>query len=1137
MVHTEIPPAGADPLAFLAGGGEMGERIRAFDWPKTPLGPAESWSPALRTVVRLMLANRLPMLLWWGPHYVSIYNDSYRPVLGNKHPWGLGLPVRECWGEIWHVLKPLIDTPFHGGPATWDEDILLVINRYGFNEETHWLIAYSPVPDESAPGGIGGVLATVHETTEKVLSERRMTALRDLGSRPAEAKTAEAACAVAAKTLAAHGEDIPFALLYLTDADGRQARLAANAGIAAGQDVGQQLVDLDVEGGAWPLAEARRTMLPQVVADLGTRFPCVPPGPWPDPPTRAVVLPIGSGKPHEPAGFLVAGLSSRLRLDDAYLGFLGLVTTQVATAIANARAYEEEKRRAESLAEIDRAKTTFFSNVSHEFRTPLTLILGPLDDALNDAKEPRQRDRLLTLQRNALRLQKLVNTLLDFSRIEAGRVQVNFQPVDLSALTRELASNFQSACEKAGLELVVDCAALPEPVYVDAEMWEKIVLNLVSNAFKFTLKGCIEVALRRSGPHAELVVRDTGVGIPADQMARLFERFHRVEGVTGRTQEGSGIGLALVRELVRLHGGSVDAQSEFGLGTTFLVTLPLGAAHLARERVGSNRTLASTAIGASPFVEEALRWLPDQPDHDEARTDMPRYEEIVPVPVPAQAESDRPRVLVADDNADMRRYVVRLLCDKYTVEAVSDGEVALTAARRQTPDLILSDVMMPRLDGFGLLRKLRADPRTVGVPFILLSARAGEESRVEGMEAGADDYLVKPFSARELVARVSAHLQMARLRRDADRRKDEFLAILAHELRNPLAPIRNGLQVMKLASNDGSVVEQARVMMERQLGHMARLIDDLMDVSRISRGKVELRRGRVELARVVQQAVETSRPLIEQMGHELTLDVPPAPIFVNGDLTRLAQVFANLLNNAAKYTERGGRITLRVERQGSDAVLSVRDTGVGIPAHMLPRVFEMFTQVDQSLERSQGGLGIGLSLVKGLVEMHGGRVEARSDGHGTGSEFVVRLPVVLSPAARQPGDEADRAPAAAKARRRILVADDNRDSAGSLALLLRYMGNDTQTAHDGLEALDVAAAFRPDVILLDIGMPKLNGYETARRIRQQPWGRHVVLVAQTGWGQEDDKRLSREAGFDFHMVKPVDPAELESVLAVLKEAR
>jgi PAS domain S-box-containing protein len=673
-----------------------------------------------------------------------------------------------------------------------------------------------------------------------------------------------------------------------------------------------------------------------------------------------------------------------------------------------------------------------------------------------------------------------------------------------------------------------------------------------------------------------------------------------------------------------------------------------------------------------PYVEEALRWLPDDVRAgSDSRPELPIRRDVLPVPHPGVGgEDDRPRVLVADDNADMRQYVVRLLAEHYRTEAVPDGEAALAAARDRPPDLILTDVMMPRLDGFGLLRELRADPRTRNVPVIMLSARAGEESRVEGMEAGADDYLLKPFSARELQARVTAHLQMARMRRDAsealrqshsrfealfdaaplgvylvdadlrirqvnpkarpafgdiegligsdfvevihvlwsqeyadeiverfrhtlatgepyfvaerieerldrkaveyyewqlhrltlpdgkygvvcyfndisrhvltrlalaeaDRRKDEFLATLAHELRNPLAPLRNGLQVMKLAKNNAEAVERSRAMMERQLAQMIRLIDDLLDVSRISQGKIELKRERVDLAKVVQQAVENSRPLIEQGGHDLVVDVSPDPIYVDADVTRLAQVYSNILNNAAKYTEPGGRIRLTVERKESDAVVTIGDNGVGIAAHMLPQVFELFTQVDRSLEKSQGGLGIGLSLVKGLVEMHGGSVEARSDGHGTGSEFVVRVPVVLSVVgelrdegggeAIEPGD-----------RRRILVVDDNRDGAESLGMMLTLMGNELRTAHDGLEALDVAAAFRPDLILLDIGMPRLNGYDTARRIREQPWGKNTVLVALTGWGQEDDRQKSHDAGFDTHMVKPVDLAALEKLLANLK---
>ena len=368
---------------------------------------------------------------------------------------------------------------------------------------------------------------------------------------------------------------------------------------------------------------------------------------------------------------------------------------------------------------------------------------------------------------------------------------------------------------------------------------------------------------------------------------------------------------------------------------------------------------------------------------------------------------------------------------------------------------------------------------------------------------------------------------------EADRHKDEFLATLAHELRNPLAPLRNGLQIMRLARGNAESVEQARIMMERQLGQMVRLIDDLLDVSRISRGKIELRKRRVELEAILQSALEISRPLIEQAGHDLTVSVPPEPIFVDADVTRLAQVLSNLLNNAAKYTDRGGHIWLTVERQGGNIAVSVKDAGIGIPVHMLPKVWEMFTQIDRSLEKVHGGLGVGLTIVRRLVEMHGGTVEARSEGRGMGSEFIVVLPIACSVLGGQPA-EVEGEPVGPSARRRILVVDDNKDAAISLAMMLKMMGNDTQTAFDGLEALDVAAAFRPDVILLDIGMPKLNGYDTANRIRQQPWGKSVVLVALTGRGQEEDKRRSQEAGFNTHMVKPVEPAVLEKLLAGLQ---
>jgi signal transduction histidine kinase len=610
--------------------------MRATDWSQTPLGPVETWSLSLRMMVRFLLPNRFPLLLWWGPDFLQFYNDAYRPVLGSKHPQYLGRSVRECWSEIWNVIGPLIQTPFNGGPATWMEDIFLEINRHGFVEETHFTIAYSPVPDETAPNGIGGVLATVHEISDKVVAERRVVVLRDLAARGADAQSAEEACRIAAQTLAHHPKDIPFALLYLIDSDGKHARLAATTGVKPqDRSVGLSVIPLGTETGTgpgaetesgtvsrqeWPLAEAQRIESIQVVEGLAPHFEAVPLGPWSDPPTSVVVMPIRSNIAHQLAGFLIAGVSARLRLDDTYYGFYELVSSQIATAVANARAYEEERQRAEALAAIDRAKTAFFSNVSHEFRTPLTLMLGPLEDSLADLAEPlthQQQARQQVIYRNGVRLLKLVNTLLDFARIEAGRAEAVYEPTDLAAYTADLASAFRSLIEKAGMALVVDCSPLDGElagsVYVDREMWEKIVLNLLSNAFKFTFDGSIHMALHAvdEGRAVELIVRDTGVGISAAELPHLFERFHRVEGVQARTHEGSGIGLALVQELVQLHGGSIRAESAEGTGTTFFVRLPTGTAHLPAARVHVSTALASTALGVSAYVEEAERWLPD----------------------------------------------------------------------------------------------------------------------------------------------------------------------------------------------------------------------------------------------------------------------------------------------------------------------------------------------------------------------------------------------------------------------------------------------------------------------------------------------------------------------------------------------
>ncbi|HEY3731694.1 MAG TPA: ATP-binding protein [Steroidobacteraceae bacterium] len=812
--------------ACLAGGGEMGALMRSIDWSSTRLGPIESWPQSLRTMLGVVLGSRFPMLLWWGPELLHLYNDAYRPILRDKHPGSLAAPAAQIWSEIWDVAGPMAQSVLNGGPATWTEDMQLFINSAGMLEETYFTFSYSPVPGDD--GRVGGLLNTVQETTVKVQSEREVRMLHDLAARAAEAKTEDEAARIALQVLAANELDLPFALLYAVSVETGEARLIGAGGWSDYVGPAKPArIDLDDCTGAWrwPLTEVIRGGSDPVIPDLAARFGPLPMGRWGARPESALVLALSRPGQSAPYALLIAGISPHRRLDDRYRGFFRATADQVATVLANARAYEEERERAAALAAIDRAKTVFFSNVSHEFRTPLTLMLGPLEDELAEASAPlppARHARLQTAHRNTLRLLKLVNTLLDFSRIEAGRIEARYQATNLSAYTLELASVFRSAVEKGGLTLTVDCPPLPELAYVDRDMWEKIVLNLLSNAFKHTFQGGIRVALTWRGDFAELVVEDTGVGIPAIDLPRLFDRFHRVSGAKSRSHEGSGIGLALVQELARLHGGNVKVSSREGSGSRFSVGIRTGREHLQAESIESGGAAASIQGRATAFVAEALEW--GQP----ADT----------APAARAGEDRRPRILWADDNADMREYVRRLLADQYRVTAVADGAAALAAARTDAPDLVLSDVMMPRLDGFGLLRELRADEATRTIPVILLSARAGEGAAVEGLHAGADDYLVKPFSARELLARVGTHLTMAKMRRQWEleleaRVRERTVQLLksTEELKLENAERRQAAQKLEVQLARTNLLDQiTRAVAERQ---------DLRSIFQVVVGSVE----------------------------------------------------------------------------------------------------------------------------------------------------------------------------------------------------------------------------------------------------------------------------------------------------------
>jgi signal transduction histidine kinase len=761
------------PVDFLAGGGEMGERIRTKDWSTTPLGPIEQWSQSLKTIVRIMLTSRQPIWIGWGPELIKLYNDPYKAIVGGKHPEALGQPAFVVWREIWDDVGSRLRTAVENNEGTYDESLLLIMERYGYPEETYYTFSYSPVPGDQ--GGVEGIICANTDDTGRIIGERQVKLLRTLASETADARTIEDACSLSAASLAHNPYDILFAMLYLFDQEKQTVSLVGTSGVSKDHPAVPVTAHL-ASPSLWPFAEVLRSQQVCMISDTDHVFDVFPTGAWKRPARLAVAVPIAPSGQTGRAGVLIVGLNPFRQFDENYQDFINLIASQITACITNAQAYTAERKRAEALAELDRAKTLFFSNVSHEFRTPLTLMLGPIEDLLaENTLLPEQHEHAEIIHRNALRLLKLVNTLLDFSRIEAGRVQATYEPTDLARLTRDLASNFRSVIEKAGMTLTVDCPPLNELVYVDPEMWEKIVLNLLSNAFKYTFKGGITVTLREHETAAEVSIADTGVGIPAEELPHMFERFHRVKGTAGRTIEGTGIGLSFVQELVRLHGGTIGVTSIPGRGSTFTISLPLGIAHLPPERIAVQQTSALSAVNAQFYINEALRLLVGQEDEvsilpDVQLTSNGMHQTQTEEQHLNGEQITAARILFADDNADMRDYVSRLLQHRYTVQTVSDGQTALAAVKEAQPDLVLTDIMMPGMNGFELLQALRADPRTQTIPVIMLSARAGEEAKVEGMEAWADDYLIKPFSARELLARVEAHLEMARVRREAERR-------------------------------------------------------------------------------------------------------------------------------------------------------------------------------------------------------------------------------------------------------------------------------------------------------------------------------------------------------------------------------
>jgi signal transduction histidine kinase len=740
----------------------MSELVSSYDWASSPLGSDATWPDSLKAAVRIMLTSGFPMWMAWGPELTFLYNDAYaRTTLSKRHPGALGRPATEVWPEIWDEIGPLIQRVMETGEACWEEALQLILERNGYPEETYHTFSYSPLAGQD--GQIAGMLCVVMEDTVRVIGERQLSALSTLAAALAGTISEQDVFAAIERGVE-NQKDMPCTLTYLFDEEAKRLRLVAKTGFETDHPAACVSISVDSKDSPWPIQTLLTANRAVTLENLAEYFPDLPPGCWDQPPARARLVPIIRQGQEKPAGVFVAALNPYRQLDANYGGFLDLVAGQISASITNAQAYEAERKRAESLAELDRAKTTFFSNVSHELRTPLTLILGPIEDAITNGTPPSDAS-LEVLHRNALRLLKLVNGLLDFVRIEVGRLQANYQETDLSLLTAQLASVFRSAVERAGLKLQVDCPPLPEPVYVDRDMWEKIVLNLVSNALKSTFDGEIRVSVRAEDNHVQLSVADTGTGISENDLPHLFQRFRRIDGARRRSHEGSGIGLALVQELVEMHGGSIRVESILGAGTTFSVTLPFGQSHLSHGRVVTDGENTIGVQGSAvAYVQEALGWLPGRERFRREVAVGATGDGAHGAVLPAER---KPEILLVDDNLDMREYVHGLLGWRFNVVPAENGREALELAEKRVPDLVLTDVMMPEMDGFALLAALRRNPSFRTVPVIMLSARAGEESRIEGMDAGADDYLTKPFTARELVARVEAQLNLALVRKEA----------------------------------------------------------------------------------------------------------------------------------------------------------------------------------------------------------------------------------------------------------------------------------------------------------------------------------------------------------------------------------
>jgi signal transduction histidine kinase len=989
---------------FLAGGGEMGELMRTRDWSQTSLGPVTDWPQSLKTCIRIILTSRQPMFVWWGNDLINLYNDPYKAILGGKHPEVLAQPARVVWKEIWDQVGPRAAIAMDTNEGTYDEALLLIMERNGYPEETYYTFSYSPVPGDQ--GGTHGIICANTDDTQRIIGERQLRTLKDLGKNITAAASANDVYTKTIATLKENPQDFPFACIYHIEED--IIHLAAKTADDLPLTVFPEYISADADN--WLMNEVLLSNKPMVVNDLRNRYGILPSGPWLLSPDTALVIPITRNEQAKPYAILIVGISPHRQLDEKYSGFFQLVEDQIANSLASVYAYEEARKQAEALLEIDRAKTAFFSNISHEFRTPLTLMLGPLEELLaqRNVFNIEQEAQLTATHRNAMRLLRLVNTLLDFSRIEADKMKGHFFPVNLTEVTIDLARSFRAAIENAGLNYHVNCNVLNLRAYVDKDMWEKIIFNLLSNAFKYTLEGEISVSLEQPDDTAVLKVTDTGVGIPADEIPHMFERFHRIRHTRGRTYEGTGIGLSMVKELVQLHHGTIHIESTEGKGSTFTVVIPLGKAHLPETATVEEEDTSDYFSSQSDiYVKEAMHLLETNDTLD----------------VQQHTEGEKPRILLVDDNADMRHYLERLLNKYYTVETAAHGKQALEKISQQVPELVISDIMMPEMDGVELLNRIKQNPETSSLPVIFLSARAGEEAKIEGYAIGADDYLIKPFSSKELLARVKAQIRITRLHKDAvdilqhssdelekkvkertaelqrkNNELEQFAYIASHDLQEPLRKIRTFSELLQKSLEQGGPVNNYFDKIQSSAERMTNLIKDVLNYSRLS--NIDDSFENVDLNITLQNVQTDLELLIEQNKAIITSE--PLPV-IKGLPSQLQQLFTNLIGNSLKFCDNDPHISISAAAVSKDEMhlypelneatayikLVFKDNGIGFEQQFAERIFTIFQRLNE--RKVYAGTGIGLALCKKIVENHNGVISARSILH-EGAAFSIILP-------------------------------------------------------------------------------------------------------------------------------------------------